>query len=529
MGEGTTSAQDTLSQLPHAADAPFNSYAKQHEPACLRDTRVDLLREIRSWADGRDERCVFWLSGLAGTGKSTIARTVARSYYDGQRLAASFFFSRGGGDVGHAGRFGTSIALQLAHSVEASRVYISKALAERSDIVNHSLRDQWHHLVLGPLSKLSANDCPASLALVVDALDECDSDSNIRIIVQLLAEARSLMRPRLRVLLTSRPEVPIRHGFYQVPEAGHQDVVLHNISRSIVDYDIALFLQHNFELIAHERCLRAGWPGAQILVQLVQSACGLFIWAATACRFVRDGKRFAAQRLETILRNDGRATAAPEKHLDEIYTTVLENSIQEYTDEEREEQCREIRYILGSIVALFSPLSAQSLDQLLDVAEEVRPTLEDLHAILDIPNDQSRPIRLHHPSFRDFLLDRKRCSDDRFWVDERSTHEKLARRCLELMTAPGSLRQDMCNFLDPGVLRRDIDEETIGRSLPPELQYACRYWVHHLERSGRSIEDGDATHCFLETHLLHWLEAMSLMKETSLCVRLVARLQALAT
>jgi hypothetical protein len=361
----------------------------------------------------------------------------------------------------------------------------------------------------------------------VDALDECDSDSNIRIIVQLLAEARSLTRVRLRVLLTSRPEVPIRHGFYQIPDAEHQDVVLHNISRSIVDHDITLFLQHNLQLIAHERCLHAGWPDAETLVQLVQSACGLFIWAATACRFVRDGKRFAARRLETILRNDGKAAAAPEKHLNEIYTTVLENSIQEYADEEKEEQCRGIRYILGSIVALFSPLSAQSLDQLLDVAEGVRPTLEDLHAILDIPNSQSRPLRLHHPSFRDFLLDQKRCGD-RFYVDESSTHEKLARRCLELMSAPDGLRRDMCNLLDPGVMRTEIDEETVDRNLPPELQYACRYWVDHLERSGRSIEDGDVTHRFLERHLLHWLEAMSLMKETSLCVRLVARLQGLA-
>ncbi|KNG46890.1 putative WD-repeat protein [Stemphylium lycopersici] len=518
--------ENTLVRLPYAEDAPFNSYAKQHEPACLADTRVDLLREIHSWADGQDERCIFWLNGLAGTGKSTIARTVARRYHNKQRLAASFFFSRGGGDVGHAGRFVTSLAVQLAHNVPALRQRISDAVVERDDIASQSLRDQWHHLVLGPLSKLSDSGRPASLVLVVDALDECDSDNNIRIIVRLLAEARSLMRVRLRVLLTSRPEVPIRHGFYQIPDVEHQDVVLHNISRSIVDHDITLFLQHNLQLIARERCLRAGWPGAETVVQLVQSACGLFIWAATACRFVRDGKRFAAQRLETILRNDGKATAAPEKHLNEIYITVLENSIQEYTDEEKEEQCRGIRYILGSIVALFSPLSAQSLDQLLDVAEGVRTTLEDLHAILDIPNNQSRPLRLHHPSFRDFLLDQKRCGD-RFYVNEKSTHENLARRCLEFMSAPGSLRQDMCNLSDPGVLRTEIDEETINGNLPPELQYACHYWVHHLERSGRSIEDGDATHRFLETYLLHWLEAMSLMKETSLCVRLVARLQGL--
>ncbi|CAN9385388.1 unnamed protein product [Alternaria alternata] len=520
-------AQDLLSLLPHAEDAPFNTFAKQHEPVCLADTRVDLLREIHSWADGQDERCVFWLSGLAGTGKSTIARTVARQYHNKQRLAASFFFSRGGGDVEDAGKFVTSLAVQLARNVPSVKQLISDAIAERDDIASQSLRDQWHHLIISPLSKLSDSSRPASLMLVVDALDECDSDSNIRIIVQLLAEARSLTRARLRVLLTSRSEVPIRHGFYQVPEAGHQDVVLHNISRSIVDHDITLFLQHNLQLIARECCLRAGWPGAETLVQLVQSASGLFIWAATACRFIREGKRFAARRLETILRNDGKAAAAPEKHLNEIYTTVLENSIQEYTDEEKEEQCRAIRYILGSIVALFSPLSAQSLDQLLDVAEGVRPTLEDLHAILDIPNSQSRPLRLHHPSFRDFLLDQKRCGD-RFYVDESSTHENLARRCREFMSAPDGLRQDMCNLLDPGVLRTEIDEENVDRNLLPELQYACRYWVDHLERSGCSIEDGDATHRFLETHLLHWLEAMSLINETSLCVRLVARLQALA-
>ncbi|EFQ85433.1 hypothetical protein PTT_19615 [Pyrenophora teres f. teres 0-1] len=43
--------ENPLSRLPYAQDAPFNSYAKQHEPACLPNTRLDLLREIHSWAD----------------------------------------------------------------------------------------------------------------------------------------------------------------------------------------------------------------------------------------------------------------------------------------------------------------------------------------------------------------------------------------------------------------------------------------------------------------------------------------------
>jgi hypothetical protein len=83
----------------------------------------------------------------------------------------------------------TSIALQLARNVPALKQRISDAVVERSYIASQLLRDQWHHLVLGPLSKLSDNNCPASLVVVVDALDECDSNNNIRNIVQLLAEA----------------------------------------------------------------------------------------------------------------------------------------------------------------------------------------------------------------------------------------------------------------------------------------------------------------------------------------------------
>src|SRR6266576_4645838 len=85
-----------LSHLPCAVEAPFNSYAKQNSPPCLPNTRVDILREIYNWAEGQDGRCIFWLNGLAGTGKSTIARTVARRYFDQKCLGASFFFSRGG-------------------------------------------------------------------------------------------------------------------------------------------------------------------------------------------------------------------------------------------------------------------------------------------------------------------------------------------------------------------------------------------------------------------------------------------------
>jgi hypothetical protein len=431
--------------------------------------------------------------------------------------------------------------------VPASRQYISDAVVERGEIASLSLREQWNHLVLAPLSKLGESDypAPAPLVLVVDTLDECDGDNDIRTIVQLLAETQLLTKVRLRVLLASRPELPIRYAFHQIPEARHQDVVLQHISRSIVDHDIALLLQHDLQLTGHKLNLPANWPGAEIIAQLVQSAGGLFIWAAAACRFIRDGDRLAPERLETILRNDSEVTTGPEKLLNQFYTTVIENLIQSsefsrYTTPEQEKLLLKIRYVLGSIVALCSPLSVQSLGQLLDAAEEIETTLEYLHAILDIPDDQSRPIRLHHPSLRNFLFDQNRCNQ-RFYIYEDFIHEKLAACCIKLMSAPTSLRQNICSLSKPGTLASDIGEDILAISLSSELRYACRYWVEHLECSQQNVIDGDTVHVFLQQnvvdgdtvhvflqhHLLHWVEAMSLMGETAQCVRLLVVLQGL--
>ena len=155
-------------------DAPFNSYSGQHEPTCLPNTHDGVLHKISNWADGEDERCIFWLKGLAGTGKSTIARTIARKYFERERLGASFFSS--GGDVGHAGKFFTSIVMQLANKSPSFNHYICEAIAEWSAITDQSLRDQWRQLILRPLS-LGGNSFPSSFVLIVDALDECEGEN----------------------------------------------------------------------------------------------------------------------------------------------------------------------------------------------------------------------------------------------------------------------------------------------------------------------------------------------------------------
>jgi NACHT domain len=526
---GHLDSNDVLNSLPIAEDAQFNAYQRQHDLTCLSDTRVELLREIYKWADSYDERCIFWLNGLAGTGKSTVARTVAREYFDQKRLAASFFFSRGGRDVGHAGMFVTSIAWQMASNIPHLQHHIHNAFTEHRNITSQSLRDQWQQLVLYPLSKLSENGNQSVYILVVDALDECDNDNNIRIVIHLLAEARSLKTTRLRIFLTSRPEIPIRNGFCQIPDAEHRDFLLHNISPSIVDHDLSIFFEYNFKLIGQEQSLDACWPGEEITKRLIQIAGGLFIWAATACRFIQEGKRFAVRRLDTILSGINSALTAPEKHLDEIYTTVLKQSIGiKFTKEEKEEVYCALRKALGSIVILLSPLSASSLYKLLNVKkEDLDQTLNDLHSVLDIPKDRFQPLRLHHPSFRDYLLDKSRCQDLKFWVNEKQAHQVLADNCLRLMST--SLKQDICRLNAPGKLVAEVDKSQIDHNLPSEVQYACIYWTEHIQKSSAQLYDNDQVHRFLQKHLLHWLEALGWMGKISEGVYAIAALESFAT
>jgi hypothetical protein len=234
--------------------------------------------------------------------------------------------------------------------------------------------------------------------------------------------------------LTSRPEIPIRHGICAIPQAEHQDFILHSIQPTIVNHDIYLFLEYKLGIIGQEWTLGPNWPGEEVLTQLVLYASGLFIWAATACRFIREGRRFARKRVDTLLKGSSSAITAPEKHLNKIYLAVLKHSISpDYSEEEKGEAYDILKHTLGSIIVLFSPLSASLLSKLLHLPKkEVNQTFKDLYTILHISEDLTRPLRLHHPLFHDFFLNKDRYKE--FWVNKKEAHQNLAAKCIQLMS-----------------------------------------------------------------------------------------------
>ena len=77
--------------MPYAGGAGLNT-----QKICLQDTREELLKEISDWINNVDKGTprIFWLHGPAGTGKSSIAHTIAHQFQELERLGSCFCFDR---------------------------------------------------------------------------------------------------------------------------------------------------------------------------------------------------------------------------------------------------------------------------------------------------------------------------------------------------------------------------------------------------------------------------------------------------
>jgi len=519
-------------ELPSAGGAAFNSYDGELDARCHPDTRTDLLRQIEDWAEDPQGKCIFWLNGMAGTGKSTISRTVAQGFADARQLGASFFFKRGEVERGNASRLFTTIAAQLQDSVPSIIPFLTEAIKNNRGIAKKMLREQFENLIFHPLQEVGRTSASTlKLVIVVDALDECERDGDISTILHLLSQFQRLESPRVRVFLTSRPELPVRLGFKKMSAKQHQEVLLCDIPKTTIEHDISTFLKAEFKNIReNNNCSRppssllsADWPDGPTIDKLTIMASPLFIYAATVCRFVGDTRFDPESQLATILDFQ---TINEDLQLDAIYLPILERSLYDLPNIRKQKLVQEFQDVVGSIVVLADPLSAISLASLLRISERIVDSrLDSLHSVLSIPSNSESPVRFLHLSFREFLLDDAKEGKSPFWVDKVKRHEVLATRCLNAMSE--HLRYNICNLQSPGTLRQDIDSRIVDDCLPAYIRYACRHWVYHLQQSKRSVRDGDTVHNFLLKHFLHWLEALSFVGCISESIGLIGTLSSL--
>ncbi|KAJ3486861.1 hypothetical protein NLG97_g6533 [Lecanicillium saksenae] len=521
-----------MQRLPVAEGAAFDSRAEQHNATCLPQTRVELLRQIQDWADDPGAQPLFWLQGMAGTGKSTISRTLAGFFASQMRLGASFFFKRSEADRGTCSKFFTTLAADLVRRQPLTAQYIQDALDQDSRIEAANMGEQFEKLFLTPLEKMAdkENHCP--ILVIIDALDECQGDDDVNHIIRLFSGVKARSQRTVKLFLTSRPELPLRLGFAAV-RGTYEELVLHDISGDLIERDISIFMAHklaeirdNFDAsVSSSRQIGSEWPTKANLQALVDMAIPLFIFAATVCRFIEDRKLGnPGKQLIKVLQNGSKGYRS---HLGQIYLLVLGQQVLDVSPEDEQDILTEFREIVGPIVILARPLSIETLAKLLDIPEDaVADRLDLLHSVLHVPMAAAGPVTLLHQSFRDFLLDPAGKDTNPFWVNEKECHENILHCCLRVMA---KLRQNVCGIRDPAMTRSKIHPMMLSSHLPLEVQYAVQFWVLHLESASFSVCDASDVHTFLQRHFLHWVEALALLGRafeiTSLIMKLQSRLK----
>ena len=479
----------------------------------MKGTRTAVLEEIEFWARDFSGPPVFWLNGLARTGKTAIAQTIAeRTFADGH-LGASFFCSRNHEDRSNLNLIFPTLAVQLARKYPDFRSSLVPLVLSHPWIAYHKPSFyQMLTLITRPLMESGI-----STVIIIDALDECEDGEPTSAILSILAQLMPEI-PKVKFLITSRPETRIREGFrLPVLAQATNMFVLHEVERCQVDTDIRLFLRRKFLDLCDLRPLVVR-PTEEQVYALCERAAGLFVYAVATVEFVTGGISNPRKRLDFLLQSpwtiihEGQAEADEQTALDPFYASVLQAAFGGGHDPDNDPK---IRSVLGAMALVAYPLSPCSIAILLGLdIDDVFHPLSSARSLFVRPEDIHGPILPFYESFTGFIVDPDRCTNKRFHVSPLIHHLQLLMGCLDLMGR--RLKKNMCRLPD-GVANSDVSglRGQVEWFIHPALQYACKSWHTHLvDRRTTSVDSPRITSTirqFLEKKFLFWLEVLSVL------------------
>ena len=440
------------------------------------------------------------------------------SFADG-RLGASFFCSRDFEDRSNLQTIFPTLSFQLAYRYQPFREELLQVLRANPDVGRETLCSQMERLIVGPLGTTRI-----STLIIIDALDECKDEEPASALLSILSRYVERI-PHVKFFITGRPEPRIRTGFRLVALQPITEVFqLHDVKRSLVDIDIKLFLRTRLADIARNRgrhTVAEDWPLESDIDILCEKAAGLFIYAATVIKFIASRYHQPPKRLALLVSLPQDTAREGESGINSLYTEVLRQAYRDLGPDDQspdnQEVYRHFRTVVGAVLLAFNPLSVKSLSDLLDdfdTPSDISTTLDTLYSLLLVPEDTEDPIQILHKSFPDFLMDSRRCQDTQFYVDPSVHHTEILLSCLHLMEE--RLKRNICDLDDCAALSKINDlsacrKEHIGEA----LEYACRYWTKHLVKSPSSGPDAERVHKaidkFFTTHLLFWIEILTIM------------------
>ena len=459
-----------LNSIQRARGAGYN-HRDRH--GCLKGTRAALLDEIEQWANDESRLPILWLSGLAGTGKSTIARTVAERCFANGTLGASFFFSGNTTLKNHndPGIIFPTLTFQLAHKYPDFRSTLVPHLRSDPDIEYESLENQTEELLIKPF--LSAN---VATVIVVDGLDECkDKNSSSAILSSL--EGIVKQAPGVKFFITGRPEPQIKNRFRHLTDVT-EVLTLHDAASDQTNNDIRVFLEHELSRLATQKGL-SNWPAAAHLDLLCDRAARLFTFAVATVKFLGNSPRMPNKRYLIIEGSKDKTIhegTTDGVHgglsLDSLCTSIFHASFACNSAEDN----AIVRSIIAAALSS-PPLPPSMIPEAVHTQtgksveiKEVIEVLESIHSLLDLCEDLNQPVRPFHKLLPDYLTDPKRCSDENFLITRNHVISTVPVRQTRMVIAIG------------GYARRVFDWVSfVIRAAPLSLIYCHKYF--------RAVED----------------------------------------
>ncbi|KAG8840997.1 hypothetical protein FRB91_005454 [Serendipita sp. 411] len=430
---------------------------------CEKGTRTQVLEAIRRWAVDIDTpEQIFWLNDAGGTGKSTIAATMAKEWQLEDHLAGRFFFSPNARVTERTEEFCLAIAEDIRFNQYTLWDKIDQAIQKKSPEHRFHFDIQLQQLVIEPLQSLQTTH---PIYLVIDALDNCADREQREVLLETFIRHLPSIR-HLKVLLTSRPLQDISNvlkGSSLVYDLGNHLLD----SGSMVGSDIALYV--NREL--------GGTPKitSDQREMIVTQSGGLFLYASTVCRMLKK-----SHRLSEVLKylSVVEAPQDVEAKMDELYLSVLKQAIVDDTAGQL------LMDLLSIITVTFEPVSINTIGAFLPDNDQIDNFVQDLSGVLTA-GEPDRPIKVLHPTFREFLLSNPQRTKG-FSVNPSEAHARIAIACINILEK--ALRYDILhvegpdnpfphNFTVEG-LEKLIVKHTTGAIL-----YASNYWAHHVAES----------------------------------------------
>ncbi|KAF8162264.1 hypothetical protein K438DRAFT_1731256 [Mycena galopus ATCC 62051] len=431
-----------------------HKFTDQSKSLCAPGTRVKIQADILEWLSpqpGTNEH-IFWITGIAGSGKSTLSATLVENLREKHTpVAAQFFISHNIPETVDPSKIIPTIAKQLAKFSPAAAGIIHDVLKQGFPPREKQVKE----LLLAPIRELSTS-CEV-VVILIDALDELlDAAETVKGILSPIASRGCNLPDNVRFLITSRPEHWADISSW-ANSSGDKILELAMFRQRALETESSLDEVHNFVIARMKEITPSDWddwPTTEQLVELSGKANGLFHYAATALQWIKvqiEKKGKACQNTVfhqfTLLGMGGlealyRLILTSFEDIDEDLDNIMDEQAQTELKLSRKNQLSGFQHVIGTILVLQEPLAISQIIALLhDIPKDnfdVGHFLQQMRSILipGMTTSFEEATTQMHKSFRDYIVDGPTPEEFRILVGH--AHFVTARSCLEVIVKKGN-------------------------------------------------------------------------------------------